>query len=70
MKLRFLMSYCGKNSVRDKVFGKKSMYLERSTLQRQIQSVSKGKNGFGRHTLTWTERGLSQKVRGLEIWCD
>ena len=69
MKLRFLTSYCRKNSVRGKVFGKKLMYLERSTLQRQIQLVSKGKNGFGRNTLRWTERGLSQKARGLEIWC-
>ena len=69
MKLGFLMSYCRKNSVRDKVFGKKSMYLERSTLQRQMQSVSKDKNGFGRNTLRRTERGLSQKARGLEIWC-
>ena len=35
MKLRFLMSHCRKNSVRDKVMGKKWIYLERSTLHRQ-----------------------------------
>ena len=35
MKLRFLMSYCRKNSVRDKVIGKKWIYLEKNTLHRQ-----------------------------------
>ena len=32
MKLRFLMSHCKKNSVRDKVIGKKWIYLETDTL--------------------------------------
>ena len=32
MKLRFLMSRCRKNSVRDKVIGKKWIYLERNIL--------------------------------------
>ena len=31
-KLRFLISYLGKNSVRDKVIGKKWIYLERNIL--------------------------------------
>ena len=35
MKLRFLMSHRRKNSVRDKVIGKKWIYLERNTLHRQ-----------------------------------
>ena len=35
MKLRFLMSYHRKNSVRDKVIGKKWIYLEGNTLHRQ-----------------------------------
>ena len=35
MKLRFLMSHRRKNSVRDKVMGKKWIYLERYTLCRQ-----------------------------------
>ena len=35
MKLRFLMSHRGKNSVRDKVIGKEWTYLERNTLHRQ-----------------------------------
>ena len=35
MKLRFLMSHCRKNSVRNKVIGKKWTYLERITLHRQ-----------------------------------
>ena len=35
MKLRFLMSHRRKNSVRDKVIGKKWVYLERNTLHRQ-----------------------------------
>ena len=35
MKLRFLMSHHRKYSVRDKVIGKKWIYLERNTLHRQ-----------------------------------
>ena len=35
MKLRFLMSHRRKNSVRDKVIGKKWIDLERNTLHRQ-----------------------------------
>ena len=35
MKLRFLMSLHRKNSVRNKVIGKKCIYLERNTLHRQ-----------------------------------
>ena len=35
MKLRFLMSHRRKNSVRDKVIGKKWIYLEKSTFHRQ-----------------------------------
>ena len=35
MKLRFLMSRFRKNSVRDKVIGKKWIYLERNTVRRQ-----------------------------------
>ena len=33
MKLGFLIFYHGKNSVRDKVIGKKWIYLERNTPQ-------------------------------------
>ena len=35
MKLRFLISHCRKNSVRDKVIGKTWIYSERNTLHRQ-----------------------------------
>ena len=35
MKFRFLMSHRRKNSVRDKVIGKKGIYLERNTLHTQ-----------------------------------
>ena len=35
VNLRFLMSHCRQNSVRDKVIGKKWIYLERNTLHRQ-----------------------------------
>ena len=35
MKLRFLMFHSRKNSVRDKVIGKKWIYLERNTFHRQ-----------------------------------
>ena len=51
MRFRFLMSHCRKNSVRDKVIGKKWIYLERYTLQRQNAVISKGENGFGRNTV-------------------
>ena len=35
MKLRFLTSHGRKNAVKDKVIGKKWIYLERNTLHRQ-----------------------------------
>ena len=35
MKLRFLMSHCRKNSERDKMLGKKWIYLERNTVHKQ-----------------------------------
>ena len=43
MKLRFLKSHCRKNSVRDKVIGKKWIYSdsERSTLHRQGEPSQK-----------------------------
>ena len=44
MKLRFLMSHCGKNSVRDKAIGKKWIYLERNTLHR-MWAISEGEKG-------------------------
>ena len=42
MKLMFLMSQRRKNSVRDKVIGKKWIYLERNTLHRQSGAISEG----------------------------
>ena len=41
MKLRFLMSHCRKNLVRHKVIGKKWIYLERNTLQREYRPFQK-----------------------------
>ena len=43
MKLRFLMSHCRKNSLRDKVIGKKWVYsdTERSTLHRQCEPLQR-----------------------------
>ena len=41
MMLRFLMSHCRKNLERDKVIGKKWIYLERNTLYR-VWAVSEG----------------------------
>lgn len=35
MKLEFIMSYCRKNSMRDRETGKKCIYLERNTFYRQ-----------------------------------
>ena len=42
MKLKFLMSYCRKNSVRDKVIGGKWIYLERNRLHRQSVGYHRG----------------------------
>ena len=42
MKLKFLMSYCRKNSVRDKVIGEKWIYLERNRLHRQSVGCHRG----------------------------
>ena len=50
MKLRFLMCHHRKNSVKDKVTGKKWIYLERNTLHR-VWTISEGKSGLGRNTL-------------------
>ena len=49
MKLRFLMSHHRKNSVRDKVIGKKWVYLERNTLHRvgAISECKTGTRGWG-----------------------
>ena len=46
MKLRFLMSHCRKNSVRDKMIGKKWTYsdTERSTLHR-VRTITEGECG-------------------------
>ena len=41
------MSHDSKNSVRDKVIGKKWIYLERSTLHRQSVAISEGESGMG-----------------------
>ena len=53
MKLRFLMSYHRKNSVRDKVVGKKWIYSdsERSTFHRQ--SVGHPRGQVGLRNVTW-----------------
>ena len=45
MRLRFLMSCHRKNSVRDKVIGKKWIYLERNTSQ-TVWAISKGESGI------------------------
>ena len=51
MKLRFLMSHCRKNSVRDKVIGKKWIYLERNTLHRQSMGhLSRREQPWDKHT--------------------
>ena len=44
MKLRFVMSHHRKNSVRDKVLGKKWVYLERDTLHR-VWAIAEGECG-------------------------
>ena len=48
MKLRFLMSHCRKNSVRDKVLGKNWIYSERNTLCRESMGHLRGECGVGK----------------------
>ena len=43
-KLRFLMSHHRKNSVRDKVIGKKWVYSERNTPQTRVWVIAEGKS--------------------------
>ena len=47
LKLRFLMSHCRKNSVRDKVIGKKWIYLERNTPQTECGPSQKVRKAPG-----------------------
>ena len=47
MKLRFLMSHRRKNSVRDKVIGKKWIYLERNTDRAWAISEARVAAGYG-----------------------
>ena len=49
MKFRFWMSHPGKNSVRDKVIGKKRIYLERNTLHGQSVGPSQRVRGAPRY---------------------
>ena len=51
MKLRFFMSHGRKNSMRDKVIGKKWIYLERTHSIDRMRFVSKSKRPWGeRHS--------------------
>ena len=68
MKLRFFMSRHRKNSVRDKVVGKKWIYLERYTFHRQNAVRLKRREWPWERYTPQTERGPSQKARGPEIW--
>ena len=45
LRLRFFVSQHRKNSVRDKVMGKKLIYLERNTIHR-IWAILEGKRGL------------------------
>ena len=49
MKLYFLMSHGKENSVRDKVIGKKWIYLERNTLQR-VYHLKRQEQPWEKHT--------------------
>ena len=42
-KLRFLISHCKKNSVKDNVIAKKQIYLEKNTLHRQCGQSQKAR---------------------------
>ena len=68
MKLRFLMSHHRKNSVRDKMIGKKWIYLERYTFRLQdVVHLKRREQPWKKH-IPQTECGLSQKARGPKIW--
>ena len=61
MKLRFLMSHCRKNSVRDKVIGKKWIYREKHTQQTECGPFQKAGAAVV-ETLHRQECGLMQRV--------
>ena len=47
VKLGFLLFHCQENSVRDKVTGKKWIYLERNALHRQdVETISEDDSGL------------------------
>ena len=57
MKLRFLISHRRKNSVRDKVTGKKWIYLERNTLHRQCGPSQKVRKAPGYGVVSYYRGG-------------
>ena len=69
MTLRFLMSHCRQKSVRNKVIGKKWIYLERNTLHR-VWAISEGKSNLGGNILhrqrVWA---VAKGKWGLKMWC-
>ena len=62
------MSHSRKNSVRDKVIGKKWTYLERCTFHRQNAIHLKRREGPWEEDTPQTACGPSQKARGPKIW--
>ena len=72
MKLRFLMSRHRKNTVRDKVIGKKWIYSdsERNTLHRQCRPSQKVRVALGEMNSIDRVWVIAEGECGLKIWCD
>ena len=67
MKLRFSTSHGRKNSVRDKVIGKKWIYLERNTLRTERGPSQKERAALG-ETLHRQSVGISEGEKGTRVW--
>ena len=69
MTLKFLMSHCRQKLVRNKVIGKKWIYLERNTLHR-VWAILEGTSSLGGNTLhrqrVWA---VAKGQWGLKMWC-
>ena len=69
MTLKFLMSHCRQKLVRNKVIGKKWIYLERNTLHR-VWAILEGTSSLGGNTLhrqrVWA---VAKDQWDLKMWC-
>ena len=68
-KLRFLMSHHRKSSLRDKVIGKKRIYLGRNRLHRWSEGDLRRIEALGETHSADRVWAMPKGKSGLEIWC-